>query len=758
MLISPPFLPDRAAGTSEEQWLDAAMAIDGRDRYPVQLHDHQAPMTWHTGQHLVAPEVAGGRLPVCAIADGTVVCVKPPTARNQDAKHPLNYGDGDNPNNPVWSSDGCVVIKHSTEIGANQQGTPTKVEFYSVYMHLHQIEPTVREKQPIYRKDKLGAAGYIYGQPHRLHLEIVCNEDQMAAILGRAPAILSLANNPPSGRTDAVFGEMYYWQAGETVAYNANPLEHAYQQRQQPNTPRPAPAEVERVSGLLIGIRYEQGNAILSTYTPNGTLLGQRSDAQFEYKLYEHATTLATQLSALKTSPTSSPSALYELLRFGRVLGPDPLTPATTEHWRKVRLPSGAEAWVNLNAAGVRIFSEADMPAFKGWSIVQDWQDGNSRVDASALKTWADENGDGQVSVEEARTRFSHASLQRRLSKLICKVPFEWNADNLDARWGWLADPQQYRDAMSTEDFGRFKDHAKALCFWKASSGIAETPWSFEPRAFIEHFRKCGWLSAKEFAQCFPRKLLHLHGTAFRETSVEWETAIARATIWSNVFNKTNRKYGIDIPRTRLIHYFSHVIPETGFLSLVKEGDNKTGTYLKNQKYWPYYGRGLIQLTWLDTYKKYGNFRNIPKTTTPGIYASLGWNPDDVIASNNSQYNAFNCADSAGFYLASHKTIKKEMDEGLEQENAIQVSKCVNGNFDIEFLNGLEIRLQSVLFLKTALLDNSSSEAKEKMTFSWRRNSSKEPAIDAHGKKVEKFILKVPPWSIDVPLDKQRPK
>ena len=47
----------------------------------------------------------------------------------------------------------------------------------------------------------------------------------------------------------------------------------------------------------------------------------------------------------------------------------------------------------------------------------------------------------------------------------------------------------------------------------------------------------------------------------------------------------------------------------------------------------------------------------------------------------------------------------------------------------------------------------------EEMTFSWRRNSQTELTgqLDAHGHPRRAFILRNPPWVIEVPLDKQRP-
>ena len=35
----------------------------------------------------------------------------------------------------------------------------------------------------------------------------------------------------------------------------------------------------------------------------------------------------------------------------------------------------------------------------------------------------------------------------------------------------------------------------------------------------------------------------------------------------------------------------------------IHERDNKSGSYLKGKKYYPYYGRGLVQLTWEQNYR-----------------------------------------------------------------------------------------------------------------------------------------------------------
>lgn len=110
MIISPPFLPPRAANTSDQAYLQAAMPEQATGHYPV-----SNKLAWHGDLHLSAPTGGNGREPVRAIADGTVVYVRQPTARPADAAardaHPLGYNG--------WTDDGCVVIRHDIEIGTD---------------------------------------------------------------------------------------------------------------------------------------------------------------------------------------------------------------------------------------------------------------------------------------------------------------------------------------------------------------------------------------------------------------------------------------------------------------------------------------------------------------------------------------------------------------------------------------------------------------------------------------------------------------
>jgi len=147
MIISPPFLPARNAITTDIAYLDLAMQEQHDGRFPI-----SNKLAWHGGVHLTAPTRANGREPVCAISDGTVVYVRQPSARPTDEAtreaHPLGYNG--------WTDDGCVVIRHETEIGADAQDRGVEVRFFSIYMHLNAIRTNVRTNQTILRKTELG--------------------------------------------------------------------------------------------------------------------------------------------------------------------------------------------------------------------------------------------------------------------------------------------------------------------------------------------------------------------------------------------------------------------------------------------------------------------------------------------------------------------------------------------------------------------------------------------------------------------------
>ena len=192
-------------------------------------------LAWHNGVHIQAPVGDGSRLPVRAIADGTVVFVHPPAVRNTTVDDPQNY----NPFDPAgaaktaaWTDNGCVIIEHTTSIGAT--GTAeTAVVFYSLSMHLSalgKITPTGQTARrdwqagdAIWRKDEVGTPGSIYGHTGQIHFEVCCDAANLQRLIGRAPNWVEPAvapATPPAptadGRIDSIFGSMYFYLPAST--------------------------------------------------------------------------------------------------------------------------------------------------------------------------------------------------------------------------------------------------------------------------------------------------------------------------------------------------------------------------------------------------------------------------------------------------------------------------------------------------------------------------------------------------------------
>lgn len=702
MLISPPFLPPRGNQT-EDQWLDTAMSggEPGHGAFPVSYL-----LEWHGGLHLTAPMGGNGvALPVRAVADGTVVFIR----QRSDADSPddpLNYGDG-------YTSDAVVVICHDSEIGATAAGQPTPVRFYSVYMHLHSIQPTVRLGRPLYRKDEIGQAGHIYGEPNVMHFEICCDDANLARLVGRATGHLSLATD---GRTDALFGEMYFHLPAGTPIYGARPLPQFTQAmvqpaatavvRGQPTTPAPAPLSLQAVhttaSEFVIGLRYaggegaagQRGDAVLTTYRMSGEAEGTPlREAEAEYKLYISAKHIS---EAYPAAARPAVSAVYELLRFGRIVGPDALAPADVPHWREVSYPGG-QGWVNLNAANVHKFSDADFPQWKGWALIDDDAHGDSRCDSAMLHQmiYGTAAAGLQPSRQQATAQLNSLVVQAKLARTVCKFPSEWDASTIDQRWAWLkTQSDENPEPLNEEDYAELKAHVQALCF--PLPELFSAQWCFNPREFIKQFRRCYWLSGRELAQCIPRQC----GLG----ATPWVTASARGENHRIRMSQMFGKYGA-LTTTRKVHFLAQIYIETGLLRTMREGGlGATNPAIpKAQYYAAFYGRGYMQLTWASNYDGYGTFRGFanhagayadaritqasthtwsdfnPATQQPTLRQwSPRYDPDQLVT------NDYACADSGGYYWISKtyrgtSDITRTVDLGMSSNIVGFVSWLVNG-------------------------------------------------------------------------------
>jgi hypothetical protein len=431
----------------------------------------------------------------------------------------------------------------------------------------------------------------------------------------------------------------------------------------------------------------------MQTYHADCQELGAEvPDAGYEYEIY----------AKLQTLFPNNQSAGWELLRFGRVVGPDTL-PANAPHWRKVWFGTGA-GWVDLNAAAIKKFSDADFPMVDGgWRVVDGSASKDSRCVDPAIRNLLDSNGDLNVSPQEWNQALSDPGVQQRLAHKICKFQTEWDDATVDARFAWLAkdlvlDKRVWRPRLSAENLAKHNAHAKALCFWKDAK-LKYTPagqsapvtmpaahWHFNPRQFVTHFRKCGWLKAEELAQFIPRQM--------GRTSIAWATAAHNANLRVLSVNIAMRKYNL-WNAIRQIHFLAQIYTETGILRDIREGNQGS-----NKEYEAFYGRGLMQLTWLGGYAQYGLYRRYPNVGPNASYgdprithtsthlvqhagAQERWYPryDPEIVADDPMASG----DSAGFFWVSkvtggaHRGFLPITDRDLSPQHVAEASFLVNG-------------------------------------------------------------------------------
>ena len=714
MLISPPFLPTRTADESEDGWLDRCMAggAPGAGAFPVSFN-----LGWHGGMHLKAPRDGASFEPVRAIADGTVVFRRDPSsppAGTLPEDHAQAYNGG-------WTDNGVVVIRHDTEIG---EGTDASVTFFSIYMHLNAIDAavstTVRGGR-IFRKAEIGQAGQIYGgADRRIHFEIVCNDDNLTKLVGRASGERSLDSD---GRTDSVYGTMYVLLPAGTHVFAEEPLPNSaaamIRPAPSPGHPHPTPVAVRAIhataADIVIALRAaggegvvgQRGSVFVQTCRPDGSTIGAEiEEANGEYDFYTRAKAISESYPA---GGRPAASAVYELLRFGRVIGPDALVPADVPCWRQIRHDGFGVGWANLNASGLRKFSDADFPQWRRWRLIDDSADQDSRCDSAVIRGWLNSGRDGLIRPHEASRRLADDDVAPKLARAICKFATEWDISRVDAQWAWLKTetPENPRP-LSEEDFGRLRAHLNALQFWPGGTGLPVPHWHFQPKEFVRQFRKCGWLAAHEMTQLPPRR----YGARGALTAIPWATAEHRFAGYTTDLNRAMRKYGIE-SATRQTHFLAQTYIETAMWATVEEyGRAHQQRRRDGTPYWParmmefygpFYGRGAMQLTWAGNYEAYGAYRALPPVAAAYTYsdsritqtsmhhfadpgsgnAPRRWAPR--YDPGNIASNAFNACDSAGHYWVSkaiggsRHNINRVCDDGVTTNAVGRVSVLVNG-------------------------------------------------------------------------------
>jgi predicted chitinase len=748
MIISPPFLPARAADTLDAAFVSDAMPVATVNcpgtSVPVGSFPISLKMGWHGGTHLHAPSADTTVLPVRAIADGEIVFARQPTRQVDDPAHPLNYNPyGDS---ATWTDDGMVIIQHTTDIGDGEHAQA--VAYYSVITHLSELRGNAlrvgkgvatEATRKVYRKDEIGMAGCAYNALDHLHMEIVCDDANLRKLVGRTSGPLPLTTN---GRSDAVYGELYFHIIPNTPIFSEKPLAQRAVAHSQPPRPHghphaPLPAPVAMTAAytttepLIVGLRYaggdgvaegdgvvgHRGDAYLSTYQLDGSPVGEpMEDHEAEYDLYKRANAISKAYQDAHAEQVPAPSAVYEILRFGRIINTDneTLTPEDCPHWRKIRYPGG-EGWINLNAEEVTQFSDADFPHWKGWKLIDDDTDDDSRSESALLTALIEDasDADGKLTRAELERRMDLPEVRNALSRTICKFPSEWNQDTIDARWGWLQTDPEFK--LEGEYWDKFRKHVAALTMPAASlpEALRGPHWHFHPQQFIAQFRKCGWLSEGELGKVYEEPKY----ASLEKTGKEYKEK------YRLFLNKMFRKYGLNTSK-RMSHFFGQSAVESYYLMIVRECAIDVATAIKRNHisiaeesngylqitesnkdqlkwFWKtashgnyegrndlgntdvgdgvkFRGRGMKQLTGRFNYSEYWVYRG---WLDPTSYDHAWFNkskPGPIInnpeKAGNDEYTA---VDTATFFVVRYG-IPKFSDGGVTKSDSEKVSKIVN--------------------------------------------------------------------------------
>ena len=542
----------------------------------TQAHEGSFPLShslaWHNGMHLQAPQAAGVSLPARAIADGTVVFVNPPRASNTTVTDAQNYNPFDRPGaapTAAWTDNGCVIIEHTTTIGANG-AAEIEVVFYSVYMHLGVLGKTTpagrtarRDLQtgdPIWRRDEVGTPGQVYGHSGQIHFEVCLNADHLQHLIGRAPNWVepSVAPAVPAaptadGRTDSLFGSVYFYLLANTpmAASAAMPASHL----------RGAAAASTLGAALWVKMSYAAGDCTFETLDVRGvSVAALPAEADAEYGLYAEATRRHATLTPAQQAG-SSPSGWYELLRFGRNIGRGPNAadkddlPANAAHWRRIAGANGTALWADLNAPGSFKFSDADFLSVMGWNCIDDDTTPNDqRCDSDHLKSLirdSDPANTHRMEATELARRLGNAQVQAKLKRAICKFPSEWSRDTAGVRYGFAEELMAFAD--DPQAIPRLQAHLQALSFTSLPAGYLAADWRMHPREFVRHLKKCSWLSRREMLQLVPNKIIRKPGSHSSNSLGVWESPnIAAAeqslALRAIALNRSLRKFCINTP------------------------------------------------------------------------------------------------------------------------------------------------------------------------------------------------------------------
>jgi len=559
----------------------------------------------------------------------------------------------------------------------------------------------------VWRKDVLGYAGTMYRDaslPHSgsrfFHFEVFTTDEAFKKFWCDSEQAVEQAGKNGSKE---LWGSNYFIVPANTDFKDKHP--EAGKDKKKPNAVNgiefPPQSTGQNTQKLYVEIRYDKGAkyTVVWAAQDDGSLKRLTGEAgvkedDYEYELYNRATKLYPDC----------PSAGYELLRFGRIIGPDALAADKQANWQAVTFAEGKVGYVNLSDAKILKLSDADFPHFKGWLKCEEsdaaFMDDGLCDTPQLLKLMkdADTDGDNKLTDTEWKTYVADSG-REKLRRLVCRFPTEWDGGDNEKRFGRLKDAGQVFHE-NPPAYQSFLDHLKPLQFW-SETGLPTSVWHFHPMEFVRHFKRCGWFSTDELIQFVPssfndeqKKVQKVPYAAVESRLTSGGTPQPPAAMGLNL-DKMMRKYGV-ATALRQAHFWGQILQETGQLLLVIEGgadsyfkkyDGRTdlgNTEPDDGK--RFKGRGVIQLTGRTNYEGYGDYRN------------QTFNTDDTTTLLAS--DAFNACDASGYYwvkkqryqsVTDPKTKKSQLttlgklginywaDNGAEDSDIENCTRAVNG-------------------------------------------------------------------------------
>ncbi|WP_368696173.1 hypothetical protein [Paraburkholderia sp. EG286B] len=291
---------------------------------------------------------------------------------------------------------------------------------------------------------------------------------------------------------------------------------------------------------------------------------------------------------------------------------------------------NGKRGYIDISNEAIKKLSDADFPSFMGWQKIADGNtlfDCNGMCDIDTLKKLVKDAATGKelpviedvTEAQKAQALSTYITLdnpvRQALRGFICHAPSEWDSTNNETRYAKLLDEGGFYHRRE-QGYKDFLKYLKAIQFWDVTGLPAGgNLWFFHPLAFIRHFRKCGWLSENELLSMLPMSALrHAKGADGHAHWISENIPVNRnnrSSIHVNYIelNKMMCKFNIAPNPLRIAAFLGNAMVETQWFQRLHENN-------ASAKYWPWDGRGFLQLTWPDNYVKYWKFlgRSIPET------------------------------------------------------------------------------------------------------------------------------------------------